>query len=174
MKKESEAKLRLAKLFYKFALAVSMTFLGHPDTELRYLDRFSYYKHRAEKSELKLNKADEQRGANALEHVGIFMMALQLNKVLEDEWGRNRLQSNDRNIRNTSQVVRLIRNAFAHDPFMPVWDISKSAKDKEFEIPEILILKTHGLHGKQVKSEDYGGQLALLRLVDFIENNFRK
>lgn len=174
MKKESEAKLSLAKLFYKFALAVSMTFLGHPDTELRYLDSFSYYRHRAEKSELQLNKDDEQRGASTLEHVGIFMMVLQLNKVLEDEWGKGRLQSDDKDIRNISQVVRLIRNAFAHDPFVPVWDISKSAKDKEFEIPGILILKTHDLHGKRVKSEDYGGQLALLRLVDFIENKFRK
>jgi hypothetical protein len=54
-----------------------------------------------------------------LENVATYMMMLTLNEVLDDEWGKGRLQSKDKEIQNISRVVELIRNAFAHDPFRP-------------------------------------------------------
>ncbi|MFA4935770.1 MAG: hypothetical protein WC568_08045 [Candidatus Methanoperedens sp.] len=168
MKKESRIKLEHAELFYKFALATSTT-IQHSDVNLQYYDTFSFLKHVVNKQDLELTKSEEKIGARILEFVGTYIMTLQLNKVLEDEWGKNRLQSKDKEIQNISQVVRLIRNAFAHDPLKPVWDISKSTMNKEFEIPNILTLKTHNLHGKRLDRKDYGGPLALLRLIQYIK-----
>jgi len=168
MKEENQKKIKLAKLFYKFALAASENIL-YSEERLDYYEVFAYYRHVAERSELELTKTEERKGANILEHVGIYMMMLQLNQVLKDEWGDNRIYSKDKDIQNVSQIVRLIRNAFAHDPFKPMWDISKSAKNRVFEIPKVLTLKTHNLHDKRVQPKDYGGQLALLRLVEFAE-----
>lgn len=168
MKKESQIKLDHAELFYKFSLAASTTVL-HMDIELQYYKQFSFLKHVLDKKDLELTKEQEKRGASMLEFIGTYMIALQMNKVLEDEWGEGRLQSQNKEIQNISQVVRLLRNAFAHDPLNPVWDISNSAKDKEFDIPDILTLKTHNLHGKRLDRYHYGGPLALLKLIQHVK-----
>jgi len=169
MKKETQIKLEHAELFYKFALAASTT-IYHSDVKLKYHHTFSFLKHTVDRKDLELTASEEKTGARMLEFIGTYMIALQLNKVLEDEWGNNRLHSKDKEIQNISQVVRLIRNAFAHDPLNPVWDISKSARNKEYEIPNILTLKTHDLHGKRVDRNDYSGPLALLRLIQRVNN----
>ncbi|MBE3122523.1 MAG: hypothetical protein IMZ58_10015 [Thermoplasmata archaeon] len=171
MQEKSRIKLEHVELFYKFALAASSPVNSR---RLNYLDTFSYLKHVVKKNEVKLTASEEKTGARILEHVGTYMMMLQLNKVLEDEWGKNRLQSKDNDIQNISQVVRLIRNAFAHDPFEPCWNISNSSKNKEFEIPGILTLKTVDLHGKKLERKHYGGPLALLRLLQFTKKKLEK
>ena len=174
MKKESKIKLDHAELFYKFSLAASSHIL-HSDVKLSYYGAFSFGKHVLTKKELQLNKSEEKTGARILEFVGTYMMILQLNKVLEDEWGkRKRLQNKDKDIQNISQVVRLIRNAFAHDPFKPMWKIDYSTKNKEFKIPRILTLKTQDLHGKRLDRMHYGGPLALLRLLQFVKKKLDK
>ena len=170
MKKESRIKLEHAELFYKFSLAVSNSIsFGISDLDLTYYEQFSFLGHIVNKKDLELTKSQERIGARMLESIGTYMIALQLNKVLEDEWREKRLQSRDKDVQSISQVVRLIRNAFAHDPLDPIWDISPSAKDKEFEIPGILTLKTHDLHGKRLDRRHYGGPLALLRLTQHLK-----
>ncbi|MBU4076179.1 MAG: hypothetical protein KKI06_05670 [Euryarchaeota archaeon] len=169
MKNESQIKLEYAEIFYKFALATSTT-ITSSDVNLKYYDTFSFLQHVVNKQDLELTKPEEKIGARILEFVATYIMILQLNKVLEDEWGKNRLQSEDKEIQNISQVVRLIRNAFAHDPLKPVWDISKSTMNMEFEITNILTLRTHNLHGKKLDRYDYGGPLALLRLIQYVKN----
>ena len=166
MRNDSKIKLDHAELFFKFVLGIS-DYILTSDKPLEYLGIFSFGKHTANYDDLKLNREQEKRGSAILEHVGTYMMILQLNKVLEDEWGEQRLQSNDNDIRIISQVVRLIRNAFAHDPFNPIWDISKSTENQTFDIPKILTLKTNQLDGKKVNRMDYGGPLALLRLLQY-------
>jgi hypothetical protein len=85
-----------------------------------------------------------------LENVATYMMMLTLNEVLDDEWGKGRLQSKDKEIQNISRVVELIRNAFAHDPFRPTWQLTEATRNKEYEIPGILTLKTDCLEGKRL------------------------
>jgi hypothetical protein len=41
--------------------------------------------------------------------------------------------------------AELIRNAFAHDPFNPVWRITPETQDQEFEVRDVLTRKTTGL-----------------------------
>ena len=174
MKQESKVKLELAEQFYKFSLGIKATIDAATALNkkvLEYYGVFSYYKHTLEGKELELTREQEGRAAYLLELVATYMMILQLNKVLKDEWGEGRLEDKDMEKQAISQVVRLIRNAFAHDPFVPTWDISPSARNKEYVIPGVLTFKTHGLHGNRVlwkrdeKGKEYGGQIALLRLL---------
>lgn len=164
MKPESKIKLEWAKTFFKFSFITSELFLGSNDKLITTDLAFSYLGHSIT---LKLDKSEEELGSRLLEHIGTYIMIQQLNKVLEDEYGFSRLQSNDIEIINLSQIVRLIRNAFAHDPFNPVWDISKSAENQEYQISGILSINTSNLHGKRLKREDYGGPIALLKLLEY-------
>ena len=167
MRQESEIKLEQAELFYKFCIGTRALIDIAQDKVLEY-GPFTFYDDRVEAEEMELSREEELIAASILEHVGTYMMILQLNKVLEDEWGEGRLQ-NDKDMEKQaiSQVVRLIRNAFAHDPFKPTWDISIASRCKLYEIPGILTLKTGCLHGKRIERRDYGGPLALLRLLQY-------
>ncbi len=169
MKKESKAKLDLAELFYKFALGISAHIMLI-DKPLEYYGQFAFGKHIVDEKELKLNRKQEKMGSAILEDVSTYMMMLQLNEILVDEWGLQSLESKDDEIKSISQVVRLIRNAFAHDPFNPIWRIPNYAKNQEYVIPDVLTLKTHELDGKKFDRMDYGGPLALLRSLQYTRN----
>lgn len=71
-------------------------------------------------------------------------------------------------VRDAYQVARLVRNAFAHSPFKPVWSIDRDCRDAVFEIPNVVSLHTTGLHGIAFDWRHYGGPLALFRLCRFV------
>jgi hypothetical protein len=66
------------------------------------------------------------------------------------------------------QIARMIRNAFAHAPFDPVWSIDSDCHDRVFSVPRVITLDTHGLQGQRFDWKDYGGPLALFRLCRFV------
>ena len=66
------------------------------------------------------------------------------------------------------QISRLIRNAFAHAPFDPVWSIDPDCCDRMFAVRDLIKLDTTGLHGQRFNWRHYGGPLALLRLSEFV------
>jgi len=74
----------------------------------------------------------------------------------------------DTAVRSAYQIARLIRNAFAHAPFAATWSIDPDCRDKVFAVPDIIALKTTGLHGNVFDWRHYGGPLALLRLCRFV------
>ena len=171
MQNESKLKIEHVILFYKFSLGASNLIKTY-DKGLPYYEEFAYLKHKLKKEDLELSRTEEKTGAQILEFIGAYLMITQIHKVLLIEWGQNAIEDNDPVKRSIFQVVRLIRNAFAHDPLKPVWDISSSAVDQEFEISDILKLKTNDLHGKRLDRSHYGGPLALLLLAEFILKNF--
>ena len=61
-------------------------------------------------------------------------------------------------------ISRLIRNAYSHSPFWPTWMIHAELRDKVFTIPDIIALRTTGLHKSAFDWRHYGGPLALFRL----------
>jgi hypothetical protein len=65
------------------------------------------------------------------------------------------------------QIARLIRNAFAHNPLIPTWEIRESFQNKTYVVPNVISLSTVGLDGKFLKRSDYGGPLSVLRLIEF-------
>jgi hypothetical protein len=95
------------------------------------------------------------------------MITMQLDSILQSEIS-NRFDHPNPAIRNASWIARLNRNAFAHDPLQPTWQLYPECEKKIFEVEKIVALNTDGLHGKPVRRIDYDGPLALLRLSAFV------
>ena len=76
--------------------------------------------------------------------------------------------STDSNIQNAYQIARLIRNAFAHDPTLPVWSIDADCQNKKFSVPNIISLDTTSINGTEFDWRHYGGPLALFNLCRFV------
>ena len=165
MEKRSYIKLLdNAELQYKFALALNTKYnwLGEKMPKLVYYDQFAYGPYIVYKKDLELNKKQEQRAAMLLEHTVIYIMAVQIDTVLEKNIP-DRFNHNNNDIRSGSCIIRLIRNTFAHNPFAPVWLIDRKFKNKVYSMGEIE-MDTSKLNNKPVKRLDYGGPLALLWL----------
>jgi hypothetical protein len=65
----------------------------------------------------------------------------------------------------------MIRNAFSHSPFNPIWRIDQDCRDKTFEVPGVIRLDCKDLDGKPFDWRDYGGPLAILRLAWFVRKD---
>ena len=77
-------------------------------------------------------------------------------------------------VRSAYQIARLVRNAFAHAPFSPTWSIDADCQDVAFEVPDVIVLNTRGLHGTPFDWRHYGGPLALFRLCRFVRMEILK
>ena len=75
--------------------------------------------------------------------------------------------SADSDVRAAYQIARLIRNAFAHAPFSPIWSIDPDCRSMTFEIADVIRSDTTDLHGRAFDWHHYGGPLALYRLAQF-------
>jgi len=75
--------------------------------------------------------------------------------------------SAESDIRAAYQIARLIRNAFAHAPFSPIWSIDPDCRNMAFEIADVIRLDTTDLNGTAFDWHHYGGPLALYRLAQF-------
>lgn len=154
--------IKNAQTLFKFSLGTSAT-----RPELGYLTSFASYQHTANEEDLKLTREQEFGAADLLEHVATYILAVQIDAALEAAYP-NRLESADQIVRATSSIARLIRNAFAHNPFAPKWIVDRNVVNKEFTVPEIISLNTTDLNGKDVERRHYGGPLALLKLSAFV------
>ncbi len=74
----------------------------------------------------------------------------------------------DDDVVTSYHIARLVRNAFAHAPFAPTWMINTVLQNKVFAIPDIINLRTAGLHQTPFDWRHYGGPLALFRLCRFV------
>ena len=62
----------------------------------------------------------------------------------------------------------MIRNAFSHAPFNPVWRIDADCREKSFEVRGCITLRTDGIDGSRFDWRHYGGPLAVLALAKFV------
>lgn len=160
-------KLRNAELLYKFSLAVSSTCLASETSPFEYLTWFTFLGHSASEDELRLTLDQEKWAAVVFEHAAVHLMAVQIDTALEAKFGTQRFDHTDCKIRAACSVARLIRNAFAHDPFDPVWEFTPRFANQTYEVEGVIALDTTSLEKRQVKRKDYGGPLALLRFLQF-------
>src|SRR2546422_10186895 len=79
--------------------------------------------------------------------------------------------SPDLSVQSAYQISRLIRNAFAHAPFAPIWSIDPDCRHKIFSIPGIISLDTTGLNGTVFDWRHYGGPLSLFPLFRFLRKH---
>jgi hypothetical protein len=148
--------IKNAEILFKLAFGFSAT---HP--QLGYLTQFNSYGHTARRKDLRLTKKEEFAGAGFLEHVATYTLAAQIDVALGELYPK-RFESGNLELRSIAWIARLIRNAFAHNPFAPKWLIDRNVKNERFVVRNIISLDTTGLQGKYVARSDYGGPLALL------------
>lgn len=67
----------------------------------------------------------------------------------------------------TYHIARLIRNAYAHAPFAPRWNINSAIRNITFSIPNVAELNTNGLHNTAFDWRHYGGLLSIYKLCRF-------
>ena len=159
-------KLHYSELQFKLALAVSTTCHSSNEPALRYLGAFSWGKHFMDSEELSLTIEEEKLASSTLELSATYLMTLQLDEVLE-KFFSNRFEHSNCSVQNGAFIVHLIRNAFAHDPLSPTWLIPAYCKNKVFNVEGIISLNTNELNKKKLKRSHYGGQIALLRLLQY-------
>jgi hypothetical protein len=162
------------ELLYKAQVLFKMAFAMHtpsPPERFQYLGAFSWGKHVADNKELVLNSEEEELAISLLHHVATYLLANQIDTYL-GICQKDRFTDKNPNIRDAACIARLIRNAFAHNPFMPQWQIRMDkCKDRVLNVSDIIELNTNNLDGKEVSRYDYGGPLALFRLSEYVKQN---
>lgn len=165
---KQKERLYYAEVLFKMAFAMHTP---NPPERFQYLEKFSWGKHVADENELILNGEEEELAIGLLHHVATYLLANQIDSYLQNCL-KDRFTDKNKNIRDAACIARLIRNAFAHDPFMPQWEIRMpQCKDKVLNVSDIIELDTSNLDSKAVDRYDYGGPLALLRLSEYVRQN---
>jgi len=135
--------------------------------------QWTYGNHSVKNNEIALREDQAEYASWLLHQSAIFLMATEIKNalaaIIEDP-----INHKDKKISDAFQIVRFIRNAFAHHPFKPVWSIQKEYQGKIFEVPGIIKLDTTDLNEKVFDWRHYGGYLAILRLSHFIRFNILK
>jgi hypothetical protein len=113
------------------------------------------------KDDLFLAEDEAQSASTALQHCAIFLLAVAVDTALEQVFS-DRFAGE---AKTEAIIARVLRNAFAHDPFFPRWQLSNRNHIGQFEIPNVMKVDTSNLDGQPVDWQDYGGPLALLRFA---------
>ena len=158
--------LRLAELQFRLASAVRLatTVKSQP---LDLPIEWSHGKQSVKYSEIALLQDDADYGAWSLHRSATFLMAVAIKDAIRAAVHDPKTAA-DVDVRSAYQISRLIRNAFAHAPFDPVWSIDPDCRDRVFAVRDVTRLDTTGLHDQRFDWRHYGGPLALLRLSQFV------
>jgi hypothetical protein len=160
--------LKKAELQFRLMIAVrTASTLGKLPLQVPVLLVFG--KQSVTSADLGLTRDEADEGAAALEHTTTYTLALQIHQAMKDVLGEPR-EHEGQEVQNAFEIARLIRNAYAHQPFSPRWLIDSYCRDRTFEVSGIARIDTKTLAGHPVRWEDYGGMLALLRLSRFVRS----
>lgn len=161
--------LKIAELQFRLASAVRLaTTDNRQPLDLPLL--WTHGRHTVEYNKIALTTEEADLAACYLHRSATYLMAVQIRETIKDTLP-NAKEHPDSEIRSAFQIARLIRNAFAHNPFNPIWSIDPDCRDCTFVVRDIIALDTTQLQGKQFDWRDYGGPLALLRLSQFVRSN---
>lgn len=172
MKKEKLLKsLTLAEIQYKYTHALNIAYsVNESKPKLVYTDIFVWGKYTVHKADLQLNEEQEHQGVMLSSYAAKYLLCVQIDTILSELFGKERFKHTDEDIRAVSSITRLIRNAFTHNPFAPVWLIDRDSMNKIFHVKAIdLKLDTHGKHNRSLERSDYGGPLALLKISSLVK-----
>ena len=123
---------------------------------VNYLDAFSWGHHVAYNDELALTQKDEEQAFAALEHCATYLSGVRVHTALESVHD-DPFNIREADVASAFQISRLIRNAFAHNPFHPVWEVRDKWRNRRFVVPDVITLDTSGLDGIPVRYKHYGG-----------------
>lgn len=169
VRNEQADKLFIAELQFRLASAVRVatTFKNQP---LDLPTRWSHGRHSVSHGEIALRPDQADVAARFLHRSATYLLAVAIKDALKLVFIDPK-NSSDANIQSAYQIARLIRNAFTHSPFAPVWSIDPDCRDKVFSIPDVVSLDASALHGKKFDWRHYGGPLALLKLCRFVRGD---
>ncbi len=164
--------LRAAELQFRLASAVRLaaTFKTQPrDLPIEW----THGKHRVRYDEIALSEDEADCAAWSLHRSATFLMAVAMKDAIRVAVHDPKTHS-DADVRSAYQISRLIRNAFAHAAFRPVWSIDPDCRDRVFAVRDLVTLDTTGLHDQPFDWRHYGGPLAVLRLSQFVRTEILK
>jgi hypothetical protein len=130
---------------------------------------FTFGKRTVTSADVKLTRDEADEGAAVLEHTATYTLAMQIVQAMKDVLQKPR-EHKDQEVRHAFEMARLIRNAYAHQPFRPHWSIDPDCANKVFEVAGIARVETANLSGQAVRWQDYGGMLALFRLSHYVRS----
>lgn len=164
--------LFIAELQFRLASAVRLaTTLNVQPVDLPV--EWTHGQHRVTYDEIALRPDQADFAASFLHRSATFLLAVAIKDAVRAVVPDPKASS-DLSVQAAYQVARLIRNAFAHAPFAPMWSIDPDCRDKVFAIPDVIALDTTGLHGQAFDWHQYGGPLALFRLCRFARTQILK
>jgi len=159
-------RLFAAELQFRLASAVRLAVAD----KIQPLDlprEWSHGKHVVRYEEVALRQDQAEYAASFLHRSATYLMAVAMKDAIRAVENDPKTSQNP-DVRAAYQIARLIRNAFAHAPFSPMWSIDPDCRDTTFAIPDLITLNTTGLHGTPFDWRHYGGPLALFRLCRFV------
>jgi len=118
-------------------------------------------------SEIALSPDEADFAAWNLQRSATFLMASAILEAIRGTIPNPKSHADDQVV-NAYQIARMIRNAFSHSPFNPVWSIDQNCRDRQFEIEGVIRLDCRALDGKPFHWRHYGGPLAILILSRFV------
>jgi hypothetical protein len=161
--------LRAAEAQFRLATAARLAVtMGHQPLDLPV--QWSHGKHSISYSEIAISQDESIFAAWTLQHSTTFLMASAALNAIRAMF-ENPKSSNSSDVVNAYQIARIIRNAFSHSPFDPIWHIDEDCREKKFELPNVIQLDCNNLDGKPFDWHHYGGPLALLGLSRFVRCN---
>jgi len=119
---------------------------------------------------LELTREEEEEAAGALEHGAAYLAAQTLDAVLAATF-EDRFHHANPEIRAACCIASILRDSPAENPFGGSWKIPDRWHWREFKIDGVITLDTEKIAGKRVRRRDFGGPLALLRLIDFVRKS---
>jgi len=131
------------------------------------LARWTHGKHHVRYKEIALRQDQAEYAASSLHRSATYLMAVAMKDTIRAAVSDPKSSPNQE-VRAAYQIARLIRNAFAHSPFLPMGPIDPDCRDSTFNISNVIMLNTSGLDGAPFEWRHSGGPLALSRLCRFV------
>jgi hypothetical protein len=128
---------------------------------------WSHGKHNVNYKEVTLRKDQADFTAWNVHRSATFLMAVAMKDAIKAAVPDPRNATNS-DVQAAYEISRLIRNAFAHSPFNPVWSIDPYCRNRVFEVRDVVSLDTTDLQGVAFNWRPYGGPLAMLRLCRYV------
>ena len=119
---------------------------------------------------LALTREEEEQAADALEHASTYLAAQQIDAVLAENFS-DRFEHADPDIRTAACIASILCDSLADNHFGGTWKIPAKWNWREFKIEGVIALDTQKIADKPVRRRDYGGPLALLKLIDFVRKS---
>ncbi len=163
-------RIRLAQDFFRFAYLVgSPISFGLPVDLPEPPEIMTWSKHSLNAEDLRLEPDTFAFCGTILERLAYRLLAMELDVALSQAFAhQDRLNHPDPFVRDASVVIRVIRNAVAHNVFSPVWKVDRKLRNKVIEINDVLSFDTTNLHGTTLRRFDFSGPIALLRLSELV------